>query len=142
MSAYVPVELRRRVRSHFHNLCAYCRTPEALTVVIFEIEHIMPRSVGGATSFDNLCLACPTCNRYKSDRTFGLGDKQQQEAALFHPHRDVWTQHFSWNEDATELVGLTLTGQVTIDTLRMNRPQMTRVRRLWVAMREHPPYTF
>ena len=139
MSVYVPVELRRQVRAHFRDHCAYCLTPEALTVVIFEFEHILPRCLGGATSFENLCLSCPTCNRYKSDRTFGSGDEQTRQTALFHPHRDSWTKHFSWNESATELIGLTTTGQVTIDMLRMNRPQLIRVRCLWVAMGEHPP---
>ena len=139
MSVYVPAELRRQVRTHFRDHCAYCLTPEALTVVIFEFEHILPRLLGGATSFENLCLSCPTCNRYKSDRTFGSGDEQTRMTALFHPHLDSWNEHFSWNEGATELIGLTLTGQVTIATLRMNRPQLMRVRRLWVAMGEHPP---
>jgi len=139
VSAYVPSDLRRRVRAHFHDHCAYCRSPEALTVVTFEIEHIQPRSIGGATSFENLCLSCPSCNRYKSDRTFGSGDQKTHETALFHPQRDVWTEHFSWNEDATKVVGLTPEGQVTIDTLRMNRPQLIRVRRLWSVMGEHPP---
>lgn len=41
MSAYIPVELQQKVRTHFRNCCAYCRTAEALTVVIFEFEHII-----------------------------------------------------------------------------------------------------
>ena len=67
MSVYIPVELQRRIREHFSNHCAYCRTAEALTVVIFEFEHIVPRSAKGPTVFDNLCLSCPTCNCFKSD---------------------------------------------------------------------------
>ncbi|MEP0883713.1 hypothetical protein NDI49_19350 [Trichocoleus sp. ST-U3] len=46
MSAYIPVELQRQVRTHFRDCCAYCRTAESLTVAIFEFEHIIPRSVG------------------------------------------------------------------------------------------------
>lgn len=65
MSVYIPVELQRQIRAHFANYCAYCLTAESLTVTIFEFEHIMPRSAGGETVFDNLCLACPSCNRYK-----------------------------------------------------------------------------
>lgn len=59
--------------------------------------------------------------------------------ALFHPHRDAWNDNFSWSDDATELIGLTPSGKATIDTLRMNRTQLIRVSRLWVAMGEHPP---
>ena len=133
------MELRRRVRAHFRDHCAYCRTSEALTVVTFEFEHIVPSSRGGATVFQNLCLSCPTCNRHKSDRTVGSSDPAEDELPLFHPHLHVWNEHFEWSGDATELIGQTPTGQVTIVTLRMNRPQMIRVRRLWAAMNEHPP---
>jgi hypothetical protein len=31
------------------------------------------------------------------------------------------------------------TGRATIYALKINRPQMVRVRRMWVAMNEHPP---
>ena len=139
MSSYILVDLRRRIRAHFQDHCAFCRTPESLTVVIFEFEHILPRSIGGETTFENLCLSCPTCNRYKSDRTFGSSHEPTQRTPLFHPHRETWTEHFEWNENSTELIGLTRTGVATIDVLRMNRPQLVRVRRLWVAMGGHPP---
>ena len=69
MTGYVSVKLRRLVREHFSNRCAYCQTAESLTVSIFEIEHVVPSSANGPTVFENLCLACPTCNRYKSNRT-------------------------------------------------------------------------
>ncbi len=139
MSVYIPVELRRRVRAHSRDHCAYCRTPEALTVVTFEFEHIVPSSQGGETVFENLCLSCPTCNRHKSDRTVGSSDPMADEFPLFHPHLHDWIEHFEWSGDATELIGRTPIGQVTIVTLRMNRPQMIRVRRMWAAMNEHPP---
>ena len=87
--------------------------PEALSVVTFEFQHILPSSLGGATSIENLCLSCPTCNRYQSDRTFGAGNEQTRMTALFHPHLEAWNDHFSWSEDATELIGLTPTGMAT-----------------------------
>jgi hypothetical protein len=58
---------------------------------------------------------------------------------LFHPHQDTWTDHFRWKEGATEIIGLTAAGRATIAALSMNRPQLIRVRRMWVAMAEHPP---
>ena len=139
VSAYVPAELRRRIRARFADCCAYCRTGESLTVAIFEIEHIVPRSVGGETVFEYLCLACPTCNRSKAPRQIAAAPLTGQTVLLFHPQQQQWEEHFAWNEDATEIIGLTLMGQVTIDALRMNRPQLIRRRRMWVKMGEHPP---
>ncbi|MGB8698840.1 MAG: HNH endonuclease signature motif containing protein [Thermosynechococcaceae cyanobacterium] len=139
MSAYVSVELQRRIRTYFANCCAYCRTAESLTVTTFEFEHIMPRAVGGATTFENLCLSCPSCNRYKAVRQSGLDTVTQQEVALFHPQLQLWTEHFAWDEDGTQMVGITPVGRVTIVVLKMNRPQLVRVRKMWVKMGEHPP---
>ena len=68
MSRYIQVALQRRVRQHFNETCAYCRTAEALTAMTFEFDHFFPRSLGGETIFENLCFACPSCNRVKSNR--------------------------------------------------------------------------
>jgi hypothetical protein len=139
VSVYVPAELRRRIRFHFRDRCAYCHTAESLTVAIFELEHIVPRSAGGDTVFENLCLSCPTCNRYKSDRRTVPSPDRELSVPLFHPHQEDWSDHFAWSADSTELVGRTDTGKATISALKMNRPQLIRVRRMWVAMGEHPP---
>lgn len=139
MSAYIPAELQRQIRARFSDRCAYCQTAEALSVAIFEFEHIVPRSAGGKSDFDNLCLSCPTCNRFKADRTMAPDPLTNGEAPLFDPQQQNWVDHFAWNDDATTIVPLTPTGRATVAALRMNRPQMVRVRRMWVAMGEHPP---
>jgi len=139
VSERLSAELRRRVRAHFASCCAYCRTAEDLTVAIFEFEHIVPRSAGGESAFDNICFACPSCNRYKASRTTAVDPATQETVSLFHPQRDTWPDHFGWNDNATEIVALTPRGRATINALRMNRPQMVRVRRMWVVMNEHPP---
>ena len=139
MPVYIPVALRRQIRDQFANCCAYCQTAEHLTVAIFEIEHIVPFVAGGETVADNLCLACPTCNRYKATRLAAIDPQTGESAPLFHPQQQAWIDHFDWNDSRTELVGLTAVGRATIETLRMNRPQLVRVRRMWVELGEHPP---
>ncbi|MDA0837470.1 MAG: HNH endonuclease signature motif containing protein [Planctomycetota bacterium] len=130
MSVYISVQLQRRVRANFEDRCAYCRSPENLTVAIFEIEHIVPRSAGGETNYENLCLACPTCNRFKSDRQKALDPLTHRDSPLFHPQRDQWSEHFTWKDGAAEVLPLTSIGRATVDALRMNRPQLVRVRRM------------
>lgn len=139
MSVYIPVELQRQIRNHFADCCAYCRTAESLTVTSFEFEHIIPLSAKGETISENLCLACPSCNRYKASRQTALDPITQEEVKLFHPHQQLWTENFAWSEDATEIIGLTPVGRATIYALKMNRPQLTRVRKMWVKLGEHPP---
>jgi hypothetical protein len=139
VSAYISVELQRQIRSHFANCCAYCRTAESLTVTTFEFEHIVPLARGGETIFENLCLACSSCNRHKAVRQTATDPTTQTEVPLFHPQQQSWADHFEWNEEAIEIIGLTPTGRATVDVLKMNRPQLLRVPQLWVKMGEHPP---
>jgi hypothetical protein len=138
LSVYITAELRRRVRAHFFQRCAYCQSSEALTVVTFEVEHIQPLSLGGQTAFENLCLACPTCNRHKANRVIGLSD-EGIETRLFHPQRDSWLAHFDWSVNGTVIVGLTEIGVATVNLLRMNRLQLVEVRSLWGIVGKHPP---
>lgn len=139
MSAYIPVELQRKIRKRFANCCAYCLTAEALTATTFEFDHIRPRSAEGETVFENLCLACPSCNRYKADCQNFIDLVTEKAVPLFHPQLQVWKEHFRWNKDASAIIGLTDIGQVTIVALKMNRPQLVRVRKMWVQLAEHPP---
>lgn len=139
MSVYVPVDLQRKVRDRFHNCCAYCRTSEHLSVSVFEFEHIEPQSLGGETVFANLCLACGACNRFKSDRVSFPDPQTGLEQDLFHPQRDEWSDHFAWSGDECEILALTAKGRTTAAALRMNRPQLVRLGRIWVMAGEHPP---
>jgi hypothetical protein len=139
MSVYVPVNLQRSIRQQFNNTCAYCQTAEYLTVTTFEIEHIVPLSAGGQTLLENLCLACPSCNRYKAARQTAINPNTGQQEKLFNPQTQQWKYHFKWSEDGTEIMGITPEGQTTISALKMNRPQMIRVRKMWVKLGEHPP---
>jgi HNH endonuclease len=138
VSAYISIELQRQVRDRFKSGCAYCRTAEALIATTFEFEHIKPRSAGGETALNNLCFSCPSCNRHKASRQTVVDPESQETVPLFHPWIHVWSDHFAWNEDATEIIGLSAIGRATIEALRMNRPQLVRVRRMWVLMEEHP----
>jgi hypothetical protein len=139
VSSYIPVELQRVVRQRFKNCCAYCQTVEALTATTFEFDHICPISLAGLTRLENLCLACPSCNRFKGSRQRSLDPVTAQDVNLFHPHQQQWHEHFGWSDDATNLFGRSPIGRATIEALKMNRPAVVRLRQLWVRLGVHPP---
>lgn len=61
--------------------CQYCGSGKNLT-----LDHIMPRSRGGQSSWSNLVAACRRCNTVKGDRT-------PEEAGLFlkgKPHKPTY----------------------------------------------------
>lgn len=58
----VPVTRRGVLRRDDHR-CGYCGKSAST------IDHVMPRSRGGADSWENLVACCLRCNNLKSDRT-------------------------------------------------------------------------
>lgn len=101
--------------------------------VTFEVDHIIPRSAGGHSQFNNLCLSCPTCNRRKAKRLSARDPLSRRTVTLFHPKQDVWSHHFTWNAEGTHILGLTPTGRATVEVLQVNRPAMILLRRYWRA---------
>ena len=53
---------RRAVAARDHGLCGYCGRPGET------MDHVVPRSRGGKTEWDNLVWACKACNTRKADR--------------------------------------------------------------------------
>lgn len=57
------VATRRGVLRRDNHLCGYCGKTATT------IDHILPRSRGGADSWENLVACCLRCNNLKGDRT-------------------------------------------------------------------------
>lgn len=138
-SPSLPKALREQVKRRADFCCEYCQTSEWLNGVEGEIDHIIPRSGGGASDSENLCLACTSCNGYKQAKVFGLDPDSSQTVALFHPRQQRWEEHFAWSGDGTHVVGLTACGRATIEALRLNNPLAVSARAVWVGAGYHPP---
>ena len=50
-----------------------------------------------------------------------------------------WNQHFTWNEDTTQMLGITAIGRATVARLQTNREGVINVRQVLAIMDEHPP---
>jgi HNH endonuclease len=107
----------------------YCRAPEAVFNLPFEVEHIVPASRMGSNEAWNRGLACRSCNLYKSDRVQAIDEATGEAVALFHPRRDIWEEHFRFERESGILSGLTPCGRVTIALLRLNQPAHVVARR-------------
>jgi 5-methylcytosine-specific restriction endonuclease McrA len=55
---------KRNIMIRDKNMCCYCGSNRNLT-----IDHVIPLSRGGKTSFDNCVTACFRCNNKKNNRT-------------------------------------------------------------------------
>jgi len=139
MSAHISAQLREQVIANAGGRCAYCQSRQDLMGVTFEVDHIIPESAGGPTSLQNLCLSCPTCNRYKARRLTAQDPISGNVVPLFHPLKQAWTEHFTWSGDGTKVIGLTSVGRATVEALQMNRPTIVQLRGYWVALGLHQP---
>lgn len=91
---------RRHVFRRDENTCQYCgtrRPAEELTM-----DHVVPRSQGGHSSWKNCVVACRTCNRRKGDRRpaqAGMRLLRQPRPPRWHPSlvRSLGRTRRSWH---------------------------------------------
>ena len=135
---YVPIDVDRRVREAARYRCGYCLSPQHLVMAKLHIEHIVPRSKGGADAEENLWLCCPICNGHKSDRTDVLDPQSGELVSLFNPRTQF--EHFRWSTDGLRILGLTPVGRATVAALHLSDdPEALIVRSYWVMAGWHPP---
>ncbi|HND19707.1 MAG TPA: HNH endonuclease [Acidobacteriota bacterium] len=58
---------RRNVLLRDHNRCQYCG--HIFPPIELTLDHVVPRSRGGASTWDNLVACCRKCNNRKGSRT-------------------------------------------------------------------------
>jgi HNH endonuclease len=136
---YISVELKTQVFDRARGICEYCYSQAKFSPNNFEIEHIVPVSRGGATILDNLALACPSCNSYKSNKIEAIGPISQQAVPLFHPRKMPWASHFTWSDDTTLMIGASPTGRAIVLLLQTNREGVVNLRQILREIDPHPP---
>jgi 5-methylcytosine-specific restriction endonuclease McrA len=81
---------RKNILLRDHNTCQYCArgfAPQELT-----LDHIVPRSRGGDSTWDNLVASCRSCNNRKGDRSpedAGLRLLKRPQAYTLHVNRQI-----------------------------------------------------
>lgn len=77
---------RRNILLRDRFTCAYCK--KKLTGVNLTLDHVVPKSRGGADEWSNLVACCRPCNNRKGSRT-------PEEAGLPVPKRAAYSIHTS-----------------------------------------------
>jgi hypothetical protein len=139
VSKYISESLKNQIAASDKGRCCYCLTTEVNSGISMTCDHIKPCSKDGETTFENLCLACRSCNEFKADSTEAIDPLNGETTRLFNPRMQRWSDHFSWSSDATRIEGLTTIGRATIVCLRMNNQVIVVARRRWTISGWHPP---
>lgn len=119
---------QKAVRERAKHRCEYCQFPAEFAELPFHCDHVIAHQHGGTTVLENLAFACCYCNRYKGPNLSSVDPISAKVVPLFHPRRDSWNDHFSWNGPV--LAGKTPSGRATIQALRLNRADAVAVRQL------------
>jgi hypothetical protein len=132
------------VRERANYRCEYCHSSEEASAARFEIDHIQPRSLGGADTLKNLALACQRCNSYRYNFTAGTDPMSQVVTPLFNPRIHQWNDHFTWAQGGLVIQGQTTMGRATCDRLDLNDAKhndgaIIKARRFWMQGGWHPP---
>jgi len=111
--------------------------PQSIHRLRFPIDHIIARQHGGATTIDNLALACGRCNRHKGPNLAGIDPETGNVVRLFNPRSDRWNAHFRW--DGAIVVGISPEGRATVFVLAMNHPEDVAIRSELIGQGRFPP---
>ncbi len=87
---------RRNVAKRDHHTCQYCGAQPGWDQIT--IDHILPRSRGGASSWTNCVAACAACNAEKADRTPEQAGMRLRKT----PVRPLWKPLFAAREARVE----------------------------------------
>lgn len=134
---FIPDYLRQQVVHRAQSRCEYCGISQDGQEAAFHIDHVLPVIAGGATTLDNLALACVSCSLRKGARRKSSDPKTGKRVLLFNPRRDLWRLHFRWHE--IRVIRLSPTGRATVEALQMNRPVAEAIRHHEKARGLHPP---
>jgi hypothetical protein len=129
--------LEQAVRERARGACEYCRLPEYAFNFKFPIDHIIALQHGGATTFENLALACGFCNAHKGPNVAGIDRPTGNLEPLFNPRLHHWKDHFLWQ--GPRLFGITGIGRVTVGVLAINHPVRVRARQALLDEGRFPP---
>lgn len=95
---------RRNVFKRDHWTCQYCGMQpggEELT-----IDHVVPRSQGGTSTWDNCVLSCIDCNHRKADRTPDQAGMKLRKAPVRPTWKPLYARHAerieSWSKFISE----------------------------------------
>ncbi|MBO0700475.1 MAG: HNH endonuclease [Zavarzinella sp.] len=125
---YIAADLRRLVVARAEGICEYCLIAEDDTFYGCEADHIISEKHGGATTADNLAMACVFCNQAKGSDVGSIDWESNTFVRFFNPRTDAWADHFALVEARIE--GTTPTGIVTARILGFNGADRVSERRL------------
>ena len=128
MSYYISEKVRKLVAKRALFCCEYCLMHEKDAYYTHQIEHIISRKHGGASTIANLAYSCSHCNSNKGTDLSTMLLPNKTLIGLFNPREHLWNKHFEQIDCV--FYPKTLVGEATIKVLKLNDVDRIIERRL------------
>jgi hypothetical protein len=128
MSSPLPPDIRQLVAERAGYRCEYCLLPDGQSYFPHQVDHIIAIKHGGASTLENLALACIICNKRKGSDLSSYDPETGAAVPLYHPRRQRWSDHFRL--EGAKIQPLTATGRVTVTLLQVNQTTRLAERKL------------
>ena len=116
-------ECKEILAEDFHQMCGYCGKDRKILLKQFQIDHFAPKSKFPQKRdvYDNLVLACPQCNRLKSDKWIGENPEvcNDGKKGFVDPASEEYNQHL-YREKNGRIMYDTEVGKYMYDLLKFN----------------------
>lgn len=133
---YVPARLRGWVVARARQRCEYCLVHSEFAIFAHEIDHVIARKHGGATTAGNLAYACAQCNRFKGSDVAAPDPQSGDIVPLFNPRAQKWHAHFEL--DGPVIVPVSAIGRATERLLQLNQIDRLLLRKELIALGRYP----
>lgn len=126
--------LREALIDEFDNKCGYCNCQLGVTSTP-EVDQFFPVSLFPEKAYepDNLVLCCSVCNRAKGNIS---PLDQDGQTIMLNPRTDDFSDHILIDQTG-KAKGLTEKGVFTIDSLKLNRPELIEYRKIQLLENEY-----
>lgn len=103
---------RYNVFARDRHICQYCG--DIFSAKELTLDHVMPKSKGGRTSWDNIVTACKKCNHQKGSNENILPKRMPSKpdfyqiaaskSVIIHIKYEEWVKYLNWPEDKIKRV--------------------------------------
>jgi hypothetical protein len=132
----IPERIRAEIARRAGYCCEYCGVHEEDAGFAMQLDHVISRKHGGASTLENLAYCCRVCNRGKGPDVASFDHATGEVIRLFNPRHDLWREHFRL--DGAEIKALTKVGEATVWTLGLNARKRLQERAGLIRMGRYP----
>lgn len=116
-------EYREELEEDFFGLCGYCGKNEYYFYELFHIDHFAPKSKfdNRKDDYSNLVLACPQCNRHKSNKwaTDDAYTSIKDNEGFVDPATEEYDKHLHRDENG-KIIADTKVGEYMYNAFKFN----------------------